>query len=469
MRLTFAIKFAILKWMRKAVFCFIVLLFYCFIVVTPAHASDNWKSMPQNTCPTYPIISACNLNFILETNIRSLAQLTVGVPNNPESTKNSLAGALISSTGTMVKIPPASSREYFAYYANRFHVPGTPTTAYAAGGGIGYESMTPVLKIWTVTRNLAYLFFAIVFIIIGVMILIRSKIDPKTTLTIQNALPKIILALIAVTFSYAIAGFLIDLMYVSLGLIVTLFHFIDGGFVAKDKQLEQLLNGSIFEFVTSGGWWDTTTGVAGVISGVTYNMIAPILSGVGGAVAGLIAGGLGILIIGIAIIWALFKTWLALVGAYANIILGIILSPLQLMMDAIPGQNQLSGWLRNMLANLLAFPLVVAMLAIGSAIVSNFGNGWGSEKGFIPPLVGVGDMGSATALIGLGILLTIPKAVEMLQEILKSPKSKFGSAWGEAVGAGQKGTTALGGWAARKADQNIPQVHGVINAAKKIF
>lgn len=435
--------------MRRTIFFFIALLFYYLAVATPSLALESWRDLPVNNCPSYPVISACNLSFIMETNTSLLGQMIIGKPGDRVSTGQSVSGFMANSISFLVKNPPVSSREYFTYLSSRFHVPGTAFPAYAAVGGTGYNQLSPIIRIWVTMRNLAYFFFAIVFVVIGVMIMVRAKTDPKTTATIQGALPKIIIALILVTFSYAISGFLIDVMYVSLALILTVFTYISNGVVGggtgNPASLSQLLSGSIFEFVGNGGWWDATWAVSGAVSSVTNSMLSPILTGVGGTIAGLVTGGIAILVVGLAILWALFQTWLKLIGAYANIILGIIFSPLQLMMDAIPGQNQFEGWLKTMLSNLLAFPAVVLMLAIGSSIVTNFGNSWvgTSPNGFVPPLLGVGDMGNASAFVGLGIILTIPKIVEMLQQVLKTPQNKWGSAWGEALNWGRG--TAQGG------------------------
>jgi len=68
--------------------------------------------------------------------------------------------------------------------------------------------------------------------------------------------------------------------------------------------------------------------------------------------------------------------------------------------------------------------------------LGNMGVTYGASvsPGFIPPLVGGGDQSAMQTLIGIAMILTIPKAVEILQEVLKAPNSKWGSAWGEAVG-----------------------------------
>ncbi len=349
----------------------------------------------------------------------------------------------------MVKTPPASSIDYIAYMGHQLKIPGAPATAYAADdnpGGLGFNRLSPIIPIWTLMRNLAYLIFAVIFVMAGLMIMFRVKVDPKTAASIQSALPKVVLALILVTFSYAIAGFLIDLMYVALALIVTLMSSIT---VSGSASLEQLLSGSIFEFVFNGGWFGTTLGVAQAVFVVVDNIFGASKGfiGPGSTVLSLVAGGLAFLIVGIAILWALFKTWLALIGAYANIILGIIFAPLQLMLDAIPGQNQFSGWLRSMMANLLAFPVVVIMLAVGSAIATNFGKGIDPNiqfTGFVPPLLGAGTQQTVQAFIGLGILLTIPKVLDILKEVLKAPAFKYGTAWSDALGVGMGTTSATG-------------------------
>ena len=50
----------------------------------------------------------------------------------------------------------------------------------------------------------------------------RQKVG-QTAITAQQTIPQIIMSLVLVTFSYAIAGFMIDLMYVLMVLIVGVF------------------------------------------------------------------------------------------------------------------------------------------------------------------------------------------------------------------------------------------------------
>src|SRR5690606_25281628 len=89
--------------------------------------------------------------------------------------------------------------------------------------GLGFSSLDPILDTWKAFRNVAYLFYVIMFLVIGFMIMFRQKISSQAVVTAQQALPKIIISLIAVTFSYALAGLMIDAMYLIMYLIVGLF------------------------------------------------------------------------------------------------------------------------------------------------------------------------------------------------------------------------------------------------------
>ena len=108
------------------------------------------------------------------------------------------------------------------YMADVGHTLGfVPQQVYAQG--IGFTGMEPLLPIWKAFRNIAYLLMALIMIVLGFMIMFRKKIDPKTVVTAQNAIPRVIVTLILITFSYAIVGFMIDLMYVLLFFIIAVF------------------------------------------------------------------------------------------------------------------------------------------------------------------------------------------------------------------------------------------------------
>lgn len=119
---------------------------------------------------------------------------------------------------SMLYTPPLHTVDYVHYLSQNF---GIPKPSYAQG--LGLDQLNPLSGLWIIFRNLTYLFAVIVFVIIGLAIMLRVRIDPRTVMTIQNQIPKIIIALILITFSFAIAGLLVDLMYLSIYLIFSIF------------------------------------------------------------------------------------------------------------------------------------------------------------------------------------------------------------------------------------------------------
>ena len=368
-------------------------------------------------------------------------------------------GGLIASTLT----PPIHTRDYVAYLSNNF---GVAKPTYAANQ-TGFNSLSPLMGTWAIFRNIVYLIFVLVFLVIGIAIMLRVKIDPRTVMTIQNQIPKIIIGLILVTFSFAIAGLLIDVMWVAIYLFINVLSQADPSFgPAAAGKVTQSLNNTTLGFVNNAGLYNNgilgiTTGAAGSVAGI----ISSVFSGSGsvtqsggsfldfltnpiGSVVGavfsillqIIGGVAAFLIILIAILWAMFKLWFALLNAYIFILVDIIFAPFWIVTGLLPGGQSMGfgGWLRDMLGNLSAFPATVAMFLIGKVLIDNFGTN-GSAQAFLPPLIGnpasqgVNVFGS---LIALGIIFTTPHVVSITKAAFKAPKIDLGPIE-ESIGAGQ--------------------------------
>lgn len=113
----------------------------------------------------------------------------------------------------MTFTPLIHTGDYVSYLAQNF---GIAKSAYAATTGTGFDSLSPIMNLWIAFRNLVYFFFIAIFIILGFGIMLRVHMDPRTVMTISNQLPGIIVAILLVTFSFAISGILIDLMWTSI-------------------------------------------------------------------------------------------------------------------------------------------------------------------------------------------------------------------------------------------------------------
>src|SRR5258708_2550772 len=94
---------------------------------------------------------------------------------------------------------------------------------YSGALALGGSGNNTIQKAWQAIRDLSYGIFVVIIIAFAFMIMFRVKISPQVVISVQSALPKIAVALILVTFSYAIAGFLIDIMYVCIGIFSLVF------------------------------------------------------------------------------------------------------------------------------------------------------------------------------------------------------------------------------------------------------
>lgn len=374
---------------------------------------------------------------------------------------------------------PVSSGTYVQYLASNFGITqtsfaripvdeGGTSTTQGFGTGIGYKGLTPVLEIWRTFRNLTYLLFVLIFVVLGLGIMFRVNIDARTVMTIQNQIPKIVIALILITLSYAIAGFLIDMMYVLIYVVIHIFDSqglttltnIDtnpvmaigpfGGIHGIASPAAQGVGG-IISSMFQGTWGSIigsiVTGLIGSFIGGSFGgLMGGAIGGIigvavgalfGSKILGLIATAIAYLIIAIAILSALFRVWFMLIKAYIFIFLDVIFAPFWIVGGILPGApGGVGPWLRSLIANLAAFPAVIVLFMIGRTIQDQTSNAGGL---FVPPLVG--DPGNAGdgigAIIGLGIILIMPEAVTITKQVLKAPEMKYTAAVGRAIGVGQ--------------------------------
>ena len=367
-------------------------------------------------------------------------------------------GALGTGTKMVASLfsPPASGIEYIAQSWG--NVLGRP--AYAQG--VGFKGLEFLLPLWRSFRNIVYVLSSLIFIGIGIMIILRVKISPQAVITIQSAVPQIITSLVLVTFSYAIAGLIIDLGNFILGLVVALLFSAQkiplseslfptwswsSGFVGlsdlgnalkalwdellgafgvpKPLSFHYLANPDIntlnlLTFRALPGWLALVmlggllgSVIFGIFAGSVGNIILGgtgngILSGIGGLLGGGLGGLLGGLLIPIILcivvaIW-LIKLYFGLITTYVTLIFKIIIGPLEIAFGAFPNSKMGFGsWFRDVVAYVAVFPVVTIFLIlvniIVDAVVGGLGN-FGSGAGVGQPAVW------APGLINLGGTIT---------------------------------------------------------------
>lgn len=165
-------------------------------------------------------------------------------------------GSLLGKTASLVSIPftnPPASGTYWV--TNTLQNAGFIPSTYAAEG-MGFAAIKPLMNLWKIFRDVSYLLIVLVLVSIGFMIMFRMKLNPQTVISVENSLPKIVITLLLITFSFAIAGFLIDLMYLSIGLMIGIISnnnaYYDAG--AMQNKFFQSNFGTLFEYMMPTQW-----------------------------------------------------------------------------------------------------------------------------------------------------------------------------------------------------------------------
>jgi len=419
------------------------LLFFVFIVKTPAFAQTDYIN-PNNSPDVPANLHTLTQNTTIEVLSSFLCQITgidyvnqnrsclgvdfktgkIGYVPQDQSAFGAM-GNLIAITFT----PSVSTGDYVKYLSSSF---GTANSAYAQYSG--FDSLNPLTKVWIVFRDFAYVLFAVVFILIGLLIMLRVKIDPRTVMSIQNQIPKLIIGILLVTFSFAIAGFLIDLMWITIFVILSIFSNVQG-LNLDIAKISPNLHGDPFNFLThlfnansALGFAEIAKSGGGSIKNIVQELIQTALGDgfTGWAIGGLLGGIVGIvamLVIAIAILVGLFRLWFALLQSYIMILIDIALAPFWIIAGVLPGRSiNFTAWLKDMCANLFAFPATIFIFLIGVTFMKLLSNP-DSSNYFLPPLLGgMSDPKGLSGLIGLGIILLAPNVVNHMKSLFKAPK-----------------------------------------------
>ncbi len=237
----------------------------------------------------------------------------------------------------------------------------------------GYKELyaAGIAKLWTKVLNVSYVFFVIIMMVAGFMIMFRQKLGGQTMVTLGNVLPKVIVSLIIATFSFAIAGFLIDLGGILISAIIYIFNINDPNTISRVGPLM----GSVFR--GGLGLLDAGAGTIGVIvTSVGIKLIGLKALGTAAAVAAIPGGKLAVLgagvvflLISLTILVIIFvgaiKVVITLLKSYFQLLLSVILGPIQITLGALPGNsNAMKNWFLSVLRNVLVFPVVFFIVNI---------------------------------------------------------------------------------------------------------
>ncbi|MCX7996194.1 MAG: hypothetical protein N2691_00335 [Patescibacteria group bacterium] len=329
--------------------------------------------------------------------------------------------------------PPASG---IAWLHDGMQNAGFTPAVYAQG--LGFNSLTAYSTIWKLFRNITYFLIAIGIVVVGFMIMFRYQIDSNTVISIENSLPRIVITLLLITFSFAIVGFMVDLMYILLLICFGLFGGLNIPSLSA-QYLQDLYIHSEAPLITSE-FYDArylhfyVQGIQGLvdfipswIKSLLYPIVAgwlfylivdavdrtkvftPInqIIGEGGIVLFNVKAALGYFVVlpvlytlilfaiplflqiilpvvlGLVImLFLFFRILFMLISAYVRILIDIIFAPIMILPSVIPGNDAFMSWLRRIFGNMLVFPLTIVLLIVVQLVALNDEQliGWGQYE-----------------------------------------------------------------------------------------
>lgn len=337
------------------------------------------------------------------------------------------------------------------------------STVQAQVGGTGAEVIRPIEKLWQLSRNISYVLITIVLMVIGLMIMLRTRINPQTVVGLQQALPGIIIALIMITFSYFIPSLIIDLAF----LMAQVFGvaIVAGLNPTRDiADVQTLINNilntrNIFNLFTDALNPALLIGAANRVGGGIADALISQIPGFGpiSQILG-ISGGLGTaiatIVLAIGLISSFFRLFFALVTAFVSIILNTAFGPFLILFSALPGRGgSLTSWLRGLAANVIIFPVVFLVFVLVAVLLNRDDGIWtgvfpGATGIFNQPLPLLGNLPDdfIRFILAYGIILATPGIPAFIQQLMgaQTPQ-QLGQAVTQGTGAGQG--VAMGGLA----------------------
>lgn len=421
------------------------------------------------------------------------------------TTQPQLGGAvgLMTQYISTLYVPAVSSTQYMQYLAANFgivkptYAAATTTDCNNSTFGYGFCGLSPIMTLWSDIRDLAYALLTILFIAIGIGVMLRFRVDPRTVMTLQNQIPRVIIAILLITFSFAIAGAMIDVMWTVTYAGV---NFISGAApnskvavncpqaptaISQSAETRLIDNpvsftNTIFRADCNGGFDNGFVDLADKVSAALSDLVTQIVHDtlfangsschvsfwqvvlvvpglVKGAECALQNGALTVMlwiaeflvkiIIVVTLLIALFRLWYQLIKCYLIFLIFVIMGPIWIVLGLIPGRPMgFEKWLRIIFANLAVFPLVAFLLVFARVITDLVPQGNNTPNSFfVPPLVGNPNLTTFADLMGFGAILLAPSVPDIIKERMKATgQAKYGATIAAGIGLGTAAATAPG-------------------------
>lgn len=429
------------------------ILLFTFVAVVQAQTPASRSATPSAT--NQELIGwSQRAEYVVAGLIHTFSCLGAGIPitqatcfgvtiplTNANTSSSGALGLIGQMFSALVLTPPVHSPNYLASLGSNL---GLVTPAYAQVGGTGQSVINIVLTLWQISRNISYIVMIIIFVVIGLMVMFRQKINPQTVITVQSALPGLVIGLILITFSYFIAALLVDVGFLATWLVG--FYFIQTqpagtvnptGTILLDQNVITLFNA----FINVGNNEILEAFVNSVMSGIIDPASRVIRSAAvfiacqhgvniagsipfGGIVACLLAGGTAAanppwvigwflyVVVLFVLIVAMIRLLMRLLNNYIQILLLTFTAPFNFLVASLPGRQGIAmDWVRNMLCNVLAFPGVFAAFYFAGYLIGSDPRATNTTN---PGTPGVVQLFNFVRDPVTGHLLTLPNSLQTM-------------------------------------------------------
>ncbi len=367
----------------------------------PCYADPNTGDILENNCPSgYTATVFGNPSSGTNYYCQCIKQTASGLLVFPPAGIDGHIGAM--STSILAQSPPNLYTASFIKSTLANNILSTP--AYATTGREMFES---VIDIWRLMRNIAYVAMVLILVGMGFMVMMRARIDPRTTMTVTAALPKIAISLILIAFSYPIAGIIVDLGRVLKGLIDAQFGPLMGRIGMTPVEPFRII-GVLFERFAGVQLWDPAgwgTGWGNIYLGGT------------GLSSYIIALGMRVILIVVA-----FMLFFTLVTRFAGLFMQLVFAPFVFAWGALPGQEDTTTkWFKSFAVNVLSFPVIYLLVNFATYIAEMSMRtpmpmpeelGWGTAQ--LP--FGLGPSTNVGGLVAFGLVMAATKVPAMLED-----------------------------------------------------
>ncbi len=295
---------------------------------------------------------------------------------------------LYTETGNMV-----SFKNYAKNELAQIPLIGTKTTQ-AAWWGVTLNKVSlgeAFFKLWKSSRNISYYLIIIPTIFLGFAIMFRAQINPQTQITLLNIIPRLLIVMLLITFSYPIAAIMVKLAEPIADIVI------------------KIIWDTVFSVPTNFFNIGSTAVFAG-LGGILLAVIGSL--GSLALVGGVLIGGIGIFILLLVVIWVvafIISAIRYLIGvAILTIKIGLLIGfgPLVILVSAFPGREPLlKNYFMTLVSNIFGLSLMSILWSLNLALML-----LGLNLGTLAFL--------AMSIMAIGIVWKSPSAPKMLAGML---------------------------------------------------